>query len=458
MPRDRRPAGPPRLLLAVLVLGLALATLAGLAPSARPWLSAASALPPTPGPSLNPAAPPRIPLVAAATPHDQVTAAGPLVDPGCSQGCIARVADGGVGSGAVLWQRDSVAYVAATSETFASLRDPVVTWSGLETLSLYVLSHVRPEQDALLGQYGTVRDRAGDLRLLEASHVPLQVDQIYAAGIWVEKLQPDPFVGPGSVARSIPETIAEFSAINSRDGVLGDREFDDPGTILAAEYLFRRYRQLGFEVRYVDFTGPSGRHQVNVVADPPHGRVEPATLITGHYDSISPPGAPAPGADDNGSGIAAMLELAARVAKQGFSPPVSFVAFGAEEPGLYGSDDYVRRLASAGVKLKAVINLDAIGIPNNGNTVTIDGDDNSRWIYRDLVALSGDRFWLEWLASNRYLSDDEHFRRAGYPAILVTSHIWGTEPLHHTPNDTIGHVDMNQVAGLTDLIWRWLQA
>jgi len=39
---------------------------------------------------------------------------------------------------------------------------------------------------------------------------------------------------------------------------------------------------------------------------------------------------------------------------------------------------------------------------------------------------------------------------------LLTTHIWGTEPVHHTPNDRIENVDMRQVADLTDLLWSWL--
>jgi Zn-dependent M28 family amino/carboxypeptidase len=239
--------------------------------------------------------------------------------------------------------------------------------------------------------------------------------------------------------------------------VLGDREFDDQGTVMAAEYLYRRYTQLGFKVHYADFTGPDGSHQLNVVADPPASASTPqALMITGHYDSISPPGQVAPGADDNASGIASMLELAARSAKASFTPAITFVAFAAEEPGLYGSASYTQQIAARGVKLKAVINLDAVGIDNKG-IVYVNGNSDSRSIYKDLVALSSDAYWLEWMSSNYFLSDDEHFRRAGYPAVMVTTHPWGTEPRHHTPQDTVQNLDMGMIKDLTDMVWSWFQ-
>ena len=129
------------------------------------------------------------------------------------------------------------------------------------------------------------------------------------------------------------------------DAPLGDRQYDGPGTAMAAEYLYCRFAALGFTLHYDTFADGGGRLQENIVALPPGRSFGPdLTLVTGHYDTLSPPHQSAPGADDNGSGLTAMLDLATRVAGEGFVHPVGFVAFAAEEPGLLGSTTFAARI------------------------------------------------------------------------------------------------------------------
>ena len=169
-----------------------------------------------------------------------------------------------------------------------------------------------------------------------------------------------------------------------------DRELDGPGTLWAAEVLYCRFAEMGYKVHDDDFFDMGGEHQVNVVADPPNAKTSPAPfLITAHYDSVSPRGEPATGADDNGSGITVMLDQAHRLAQQGFPHPVSFVGFGAEEPVLLGSTAFASRLKANKAVLRAVINLESIDIPNEGQYF-IDGDSLSRWICLDMVKVSAD--------------------------------------------------------------------
>ncbi|CCF83566.1 hypothetical protein NITHO_2450001 [Nitrolancea hollandica Lb] len=102
------------------------------------------------------------------------------------------------------------------------------------------------------------------------------------------------------------------------------------------------------------------------------------------------------------------------------------------------------------------MNLDSVGIPNEGQYF-INGDRRSRWIYLDMVKVSTDQQQLMWLTKPGYLSDDEELRRQGFPAVMVATHIWGTEPVHHTPNDRVENVDFQLVADISDLIWRWIE-
>ena len=97
----------------------------------------------------------------------------------------------------------------------------------------------------------------------------------------------------------------------------------------------------------------------NVIADKPgtagDGRV---VVLGGHYDTVPD----VPGANDNGSGIATMLTIAREIADREYPFTVRFIAFGAEELGLYGSDYYVDRLSDEEIdSTVAMLNFDALG-------------------------------------------------------------------------------------------------
>lgn len=331
---------------------------------------------------------------------------------------------------------------------------PAIAQTESGTLPLYLLTNVRADQKALLQPYGVVQDRGADTEMLTAKKLPLHVGALTAAGIHVEKVPP---TCGTSVPLSPTDTLREITQIGaSNDTPLGDRQYDGPGTVMAAEYLYCRFAALGFTLYYDTFPDGGGRLQENIVALPPGRSYGPdLTLVTGHYDTLSPPHQSAPGADDNGSGLTAMLDLATRVAGEGFVHPVGFVAFAAEEPGLLGSTTFAARLAGAGAQLRAVINLDAIGIPANGR-VYVNGDRRSRDLYLGLVARTTDAYTYLWMTNPNDLSDDESFRRNGYVAVMVTTHPFGTEPLHHTDRDRIENVDLPLVKDITDVVWQWI--
>lgn len=112
----------------------------------------------------------------------------------------------------------------------------------------------------------------------------------------------------------------------------------------------------------------------NVVAtlrgsDPQDDRI---LVVGAHMDSRADRGndteAYAPGANDDGSGIAAILEMARIMAKQEFSASVKFVAFSGEEHGLYGSTHMAKQAAEEGWNIIAMLNNDMIG--NSGSSGT----------------------------------------------------------------------------------------
>ena len=110
----------------------------------------------------------------------------------------------------------------------------------------------------------------------------------------------------------------------------------------------------------------------NVLADTPTGRSDRLVVVGAHLDSV----AEGPGINDNGSGVAAILETALQIAELGIEPhkQIRFAFWGGEEDGLIGSEYYVSQLTKAEIKDHAVnLNFDMVGSPNYVRFV-YDGD------------------------------------------------------------------------------------
>jgi Zn-dependent M28 family amino/carboxypeptidase len=99
----------------------------------------------------------------------------------------------------------------------------------------------------------------------------------------------------------------------------------------------------------------------NVIAETPDGDPDNVIVVGAHLDSVGP----GPGINDNGSGSAAILEIAEQVRKVNPRNKIRFVWFGAEEHGLLGSEAYVDSLPqSERDKIAAMLNFDMVGSPN----------------------------------------------------------------------------------------------
>ena len=139
-----------------------------------------------------------------------------------------------------------------------------------------------------------------------------------------------------------------------------------PGNKLAAAYLFDRYQSFGYEPEYQRFeyrlrTGPTGP-TANVVATL-KGTTNPELVyvVSSHYDSV----VIGPGADDDTSGTAALLETARILAHHPLPATVIFASFTGEEAGLLGSREFVRRAVDGGLKVVGALNNDMIGWSND---------------------------------------------------------------------------------------------
>jgi Zn-dependent M28 family amino/carboxypeptidase len=107
---------------------------------------------------------------------------------------------------------------------------------------------------------------------------------------------------------------------------------------------------------------------VNVLADLSRGHTGRNSLvICAHYDSRAEDrGDLAPGADDNASGVAVLLETARVLAQAGIEPRVTLAFFGGEEDSLLGSSAFVEELLSEHLPLRGVINVDMVGYDEYG--------------------------------------------------------------------------------------------
>lgn len=172
------------------------------------------------------------------------------------------------------------------------------------------------------------------------------------------------------------------------------------------------------------------------------------SVMGGHFDSIlngsdSDPFSAAPGANDNASGVAALLEIARVMKENSFRSEgsIEFVAFAAEELGLYGSWDYCEKAMQAGVKIKMMLNNDMIAYePSSVQTnwlVNILDYDNSDGLRADAERLAA-RYTLLGTyndnAVNKY-SDSYLFSLYGYPALFFFKD--AADPNYHSLNDLI---------------------
>ncbi len=159
-----------------------------------------------------------------------------------------------------------------------------------------------------------------------------------------------------------------------------------------------------------------------------------SVLVGGHYDTVPS----APGANDNASGTAIVLELARAFAVDHPREGLCFAAFSAEESGLYGSAKVVQELASEGPLPTAMVNLDVTGIGHGVGVIGSAGLVQHALVLAakaNILAIAAD------LPANS-ASDHQSFRDAGVPVVFFSS---GDFPAIHTPQDVASAVDPAEV-------------
>lgn len=217
---------------------------------------------------------------------------------------------------------------------------------------------------------------------------------------------------------------------------IGSRPAGSEAERRAAAYLADGFASLGYAVEVVPFRYSSARSgsgtSQNVVArDPAEDPRVPLVVIGAHYDSV-PMG---PGANDNGSGTGTTLAVARELARYPVSGvAVRYVAFGAEEVGLFGSKDYVANLTRADrERLQVAISIDMMAV---GQQPAFGGSEP--WLSEAMARAASQGYRPMNLSGFlRQMSDHASFLDAGLPGIMFH---WVEDPFYHTALDISANV------------------
>ena len=260
-----------------------------------------------------------------------------------------------------------------------------------------------------------------------------------------------------ALATPIETLLGQLSQSHYEDYVtdlqgFGTRYLDTAGNTNATNYLADTLSGFGLTVTREDF---SYYGRVNVVGTLP-GLTNPdrILIIGAHFDSISDQAASlAPGADDNASGTAAVLEIASVLSQYAFDYTIRFIGFNAEELGLVGSQRYASAAQTRGDQIVGMINLDMIAYTGGLATEDLEvmGD---QWLVDSFIANAA--AYTPTLPTTGAVgdptgSDQFYFNSARYPGSTslfliedTATEIWGgSNPYYHKTTDTADRLDFD---------------
>jgi len=239
-----------------------------------------------------------------------------------------------------------------------------------------------------------------------------------------------------------------------------------------AQYIEDNFKKFRYEVQSQEFTVQM-RKVRNLIAEIPGGaKANEIVVIGAHYDTVYD----CPGADDNSSGVAALLELARLLKESHPARTVRFVAFVNEEPPWFQTDDmgslvYAEQAHKLKENIVAAISIETIGMysdakgsqqypagfkslyPSKGDFIAFIGNVGSLGLVRDAVRSfrASTRFPSEGSAVPAAIpgvgwSDQWAFWEQGYPAIMVTDTATFRNPNYHQPTDKPDTLDYDRMA------------
>ncbi|MBK7173392.1 MAG: M20/M25/M40 family metallo-hydrolase [Bacteroidales bacterium] len=229
---------------------------------------------------------------------------------------------------------------------------------------------------------------------------------------------------------------------------------------LAAAFIKQQFEAYGLEARYQDYSA-TGRNIIGWKTGVKYP--DKKYIICAHYDNM-PTALIAPGADDNASGVVAVMEAARILAPYTSEYTLEFAAWDEEEIGLVGSAAYADSAAMAGMQIMGVLNFDMISWDSNGDfRMTIGTNSGSQSLTNDYESVMGIYTpAINWNYTDITASDHASFWNQGYPAILgIEEYPDDFNAYYHTPQDLFDNLNIPYfqkmvqaaIAGLASLGW-----
>ena len=248
----------------------------------------------------------------------------------------------------------------------------------------------------------------------------------------------------------------------------------------AARYIRGSFEGFGLKVGADGFAFGRASYDNIVAVKEGKDPSAPRVLIEAHYDSVRG----TPGADDNASGVAALLEAARLLAPESFTSTIEFVAFNLEESQgttyRVGSRHHAAEARRKGIRYAAALVLEMVGytdsrpdtqrvpkliawkrLPKTGDFLAVTADGQSKRLLEVMREAAADvvpelkvvlfrtpfRGWLVWQTR---LSDNASFWSEGYPSVMITDTAFLRNPHYHRYSDTHDTLDYEFMAAVTE--------
>ncbi len=256
-------------------------------------------------------------------------------------------------------------------------------------------------------------------------------------------------------------------------GEIGERNSTSYAALEEARlYIEQSFAQAGYETRH-DAYKVAGRIYRNAVAER-GGGLERIFIVGAHYDTA--PGTP--GADDNASGVAVLLELARLQRDFARGPAIRWIAFTLEEPPYYrtplmGSRIHARKCRQRAEAIGGMVSLEMLGYyrdspgsqwyplpflrlfyPDRGDFIALAGNFRSRRLVRDMARWMSKAGGIPVVSASfpfvpgAGLSDNWSFWKEGYPALMITDTAFFRNPHYHRGSDLPETLDYPRMAAL----------
>ena len=228
---------------------------------------------------------------------------------------------------------------------------------------------------------------------------------------------------------------------------LGNKPYGSANLEKTRDWIIAKYQQFGYSTIALDTFYYASKLGDNIIIEKPGSEANKWIILTAHYDSV----VDGPGANDNGSGVVACLQIAKIIRDIPCEIGVRFIHFSAEEDGLIGSKHYVANTINSTDEIELVLNLDQLGGSKGEDNSQIKcerDEDGNPSVNNALSYLKTDTLAnlisiytnLTPIISRAYSSDYVPFEDSSY--VITGLYQASNYNFYHTPNDITANMDI----------------